>query len=94
MRGRVTDEQGAVLAGAEITVRNEATGAERTTVTDRLGEYLVAALPVGSYRLEVQSGGFQTSVVQNIRIEVAQAAVQNVKLSVGGRTPSPPRSEP
>ena len=86
LRGRVTDEQGAILAGAEITLRNEATGAERTTVSDKLGEYLVPALPVGSYRLEVKSGGFQTAVVQNIHIEVAQAAVQNVKLTVGGRT--------
>ena len=86
LRGRVTDDQGAVVAGASIAVKNLATGEERTTVSDRQGEYLVPALPVGSYRLEVQSTGFQASVMQNLRIEVAQAAVQNVKLSVGGRT--------
>jgi len=86
LRGRVTDDQGAVVAGASIAVKNLATGEERTTVSDRQGEYLVPALTVGSYRLEVQSTGFQASVMQNLRIEVAQAAVQNVKLSVGGRT--------
>jgi hypothetical protein len=86
LRGRVTDDQGAVVAGASISLKNLATGEERTTVSDRQGEYLVPALPVGSYKLEVQSTGFQASVMQNLRIEVAQAAVQNVKLSVGGRT--------
>ena len=86
LRGRVTDDQGAGVAGASIAVKNLATGEERTTVSDRQGEYLVPALTVGSYRLEVQSTGFQASVMQNLRIEVAQAAVQNVKLSVGGRT--------
>jgi len=86
LRGHVTDEQGAVVAGAQIAVKNQATGEERSTVSDRQGEYLVPALPVGSYRLEVQSTGFQVAVVQNLRVEVAQAAVQNVKLSVSGRT--------
>jgi Carboxypeptidase regulatory-like domain/TonB dependent receptor-like, beta-barrel len=86
LRGRVTDEQGAVVAGAQIAVKNQATGEERSTVSDRQGEYLVPALPVGTYRLEVQTTGFQAAVVQNLRVEVAQAAVQNVKLSVSGRT--------
>src|SRR5262245_43282285 len=86
LRGHVTDDQGAVVAGAQVAVKNLATGEERSTVSDRQGEYLLPALPVGSYRLEVQSTGFQPAVLQNLRVEVAQAAVQNVKLSVGGRT--------
>jgi hypothetical protein len=86
LRGRITDEQGAIVAGASITVRNQATGQERSAVSDRQGEYLVSALPVGAYRLEVTSSGFQTAVVQNLRLEVAQALVQNVRLSLGGRS--------
>ena len=86
LRGRVTDEQGAIVAGAQITARNQATGEERSTLADRNGDYVIAALPVGSYRLEVRSQGFQTTVVSDIRLEVAQAAVQNVKLTVGGLT--------
>jgi hypothetical protein len=86
LRGRVTDEQGAVVADAQITVKNEATGQERTTVSDRSGDYQLPALPVGSYRLEIRSTGFQTTVVSGLRLEVAQAAVQNVRLKVGGLT--------
>src|SRR5262245_16209146 len=86
LRGHGTDEQGAIVAGAEITVHNLATGQERTAVTDKDGEYLLSALPVGSYKLEARTTGFQTAVVQSIRLEVAQAAVQNLKLSVGGRS--------
>ena len=66
VRGHVTDEQAAAVAGAQITVRNEATGQERTTVSDRSGDYQLSALPVGSYRLEIRSTGFQTTVVSGL----------------------------
>ncbi len=69
-----------MVADAQITVRNEATGQERTTVSDRAGDYQLSALPVGNYRLEVRSPGFQTTAVSGLRLEVAQAIVQNVRL--------------
>src|SRR5690348_12856507 len=59
IQGTITDESGGVLAGAQVSVRHLATGAERTTQTDSSGNYQVAALPVGSYRLEVHAQGFQ-----------------------------------
>jgi hypothetical protein len=86
LRGRVVDEQGAGVAGAQIGLRNQATGEERTTASDRTGEYQIAALPVGVYQLEVKAGGFQPRLVRDLRLEVAQAVVQNVKLSIGGLT--------
>ena len=86
LRGAVTDEQGAIVAGARVLVRNEATGEERATETDARGEYRVAALPVGLYRVEVRADGFQASVVSGLRLEVAQAAVQDVKLAIGSIT--------
>jgi hypothetical protein len=86
LRGRVTDEQAGAVADAQITVKSEATGQERTTVSDSSGDYLVSALPVGSYRLEIRKSGFQTTVVSGLRLEVAQAAVQNVRLKLGGIT--------
>ncbi len=86
LRGRVTDPQAAAVAGAKIVVRNQATGEARTTVTDSQGEYQVAALPVGTYRLEVSQEGFQSGAIPDIRVAVAQAVVQNVRLAVSGRT--------
>jgi hypothetical protein len=84
LRGTVTDEQGAVVADAQILLRNQATGQERSTVSDKAGEYQLASLPVGAYTLEVKANGFQTRTLRDIRLEVAQTAVQNVRLSIGG----------
>ena len=84
LRGTVADTQGAALPGANITVRNQATGEERTAVSDRDGIYSVAALAPGLYRLEVKLDKFQSQVVTDIRLEVAQIAVQNIKLGIGG----------
>ena len=44
----------------------------------------VAALAPGLYRLEVKLDKFQSQVVTDIRLEVAQIAVQNIKLGIGG----------
>jgi hypothetical protein len=52
IRGSITDQSGAVLPGVAIAVRNEATGIERMTLSDESGNYQVAALPVGIYKVE------------------------------------------
>src|SRR6266496_324381 len=83
LRGTVSDEQGAALAGAKILVKSQATGEERTTQSDSRGEFQVASVPVGVYRLEVRADGFQTKVVKDLRLEVAQTMVQNVRLAIG-----------
>src|SRR3989454_11320108 len=83
LRGTVSDDQGAALAGAKILVKNQATGEERTTQSDSRGEFQVASVPVGAYRLEVRADGFQTKVVKDLRLEVAQTMVQNVRLAIG-----------
>src|SRR5688572_8514642 len=56
--GQVVDESGAVLPGVTVT----ATGPVRreTAVTDVRGEYRLASLPIGTYRLEYVLPGFQT----------------------------------
>ena len=80
LQGTVTDETGAVIPGAKITVTNEATSVARTTLTDSSGNYLVAALPVGSYRVEVESNGLQHQVVQGLVLEVSRTVAQNFSL--------------
>src|SRR4029079_3516641 len=63
LQGSVTDQTGAVMAGAKIVTRNRTNGIEPTTQTDSSGNYQIAALPVGSYRVEVQAQGFQTAIL-------------------------------
>lgn len=88
LQGVVTDPSGAIVANAKVVVHNHATGIERTTQTDASGAYQVAALPVGTYRVEVRAQGFQTAVVNSLQLEVSQTIVQNIPLTVGGASES------
>ncbi|MDT7807696.1 MAG: hypothetical protein QOJ70_1509 [Acidobacteriota bacterium] len=83
LQGTVTDPQGAVVPNAKVSVRSQATGAERTAQTDDSGNYQVASLQPGAYRVEVQAQGFQTLSVNQLDIEVARTVVQNFQLTVG-----------
>ena len=57
IQGNITDAQGAVVPGATITVRNVATGVERSLVSDAAGDYLAPSLAPGRYRVEAQLVG-------------------------------------
>src|SRR5690606_41977136 len=52
--GTVTDETGAVLPGAPVTVNNVDTAFTENTLTDDRGNYLFPRLPVGQYQLTVE----------------------------------------
>ena len=84
IQGTITDQSGAALAGAQVIVRNQATGVERTAQTDSSGNYQVAALPVGEYRIEVQAQGFQPLTANDLTLEVGRTVVQNFQMRVGG----------
>ncbi len=83
LQGTVSDSKGAVVPNATVTVRNRSTAFERVTQTDTDGNYQVAALPVGTYSIEVKIEGFKTQVADNVTVEVAKTVVQNFQLDVG-----------
>ena len=83
IEGLVTDQHGAVIAGAEVIARDPAIGVTRQAITEDSGRYQIAALPLGDYRLEVRSKGFQTGVLERVRIEVARKLTQDFQLQVG-----------
>jgi hypothetical protein len=83
LQGKVMDAAAAFVAGAKLTVLNQATGAERVVQADSEGNYRVAALPVGVYRVAVQAPGFQTQIVENLIIEVGRWVSQDFRLQVG-----------
>jgi Carboxypeptidase regulatory-like domain/TonB dependent receptor len=69
--GTVTDPSGALVSGAKVTVRNVATGLERSTQTSADGSYSIPELPIGTYTVTITQSGFQTSVTRNVVVEVA-----------------------
>ena len=58
--GKVSDQQGGVLPGATVVVRNVNTGLSLTQVTNAAGIYNFPSLDPGSYRVEVSLTGFNT----------------------------------
>src|SRR5262249_45670020 len=83
LRGRIVDSDGAGVPTAKITVANPEIGVDRLAQTDDEGNYQVAALPVGTYRIEVQAEGFQTKILEKVLVEVGRTIVQDFRLPVG-----------
>src|SRR5262245_5485709 len=83
IRGTVTDATGAVVPGANVTVKGEGTGFTRTTVTNSAGLYSFAELPVGTYTVEAGLSGFKSAVVKGVVLNVADVRALDVKLEPG-----------
>ena len=81
--GTVTDPSGAVVAGATVKARNEATGLERTTTTSADGSYALPELPIGTYTLSVSQSGFQTFAVTGVSVDVATERRVDAALKTG-----------
>ncbi|HEV2802877.1 MAG TPA: TonB-dependent receptor [Pyrinomonadaceae bacterium] len=83
IRGTVTDPNGAVVAGASVTLINETTNERRTVVSNDEGEYSLAALPPAPYLIEVEAPNFKRQSGQRIVLQVNQEARLNVRLDIG-----------
>lgn len=83
-RGRVTDPSGAAIPAATVTVRENATNLTRSTLTDSMGQYLIANLPAGSYEITVDHPGFDQSKQSNLAFHVGEEATVDFSLHVGG----------
>jgi len=79
----VTDAQGAVVAGANVTVHNVNTGLDRFTTTSADGSYSIPELPIGTYTVTVSESGFQKGVTTNIAVDVAAEKRVDVTLKPG-----------
>ena len=81
--GTVTDQSGAVVSGATITVKNTATGLERSTQTSADGSYSIPELPIGTYTVTVTQSGFQTSITREVVVNVATERRVDTQLKTG-----------
>ena len=80
--GIVTDDQGGVLPGVTVTVRNADTGVTRDIVTETDGQYRAAALPPGRYEISAELAGFTKVTTTGIVLATGQEVRQNLKLQV------------
>src|SRR5205814_1940790 len=81
--GTVEDQNGAVIAGAEVTTASSTTGADRKVTTDATGNYAVPSLPPGTYRVRVTASGFHT-LTFDVEVVITQTTTLNVDLPLAG----------
>src|SRR6266576_3005489 len=81
--GTITDASGAVIVGAEISVRNTATGIIRNTTADSAGFYTVPNLNPGPYEVKVTARGFTTALQSSLTLAVGAQQSLNIPMKVG-----------
>ena len=84
--GTVTDKSGAVVAGADVTLKNISGSLTRNTTTNTDGAYVISGLPGDTYDLSVTAKGFQKFTAQKVVLQVAEKARIDVQLTVGAIT--------
>src|SRR2546422_3170907 len=81
--GRVTDETGAVVPGAKITITNVGTNDSRSVIVNDSGEYAMPQLAPGQYTVIAEYAGFNKVVRSGIVLETGQQARIDIALKVG-----------
>ena len=83
LQGVVTDPSGAAVRGADVVVRNTATGDARALATDGAGRYHVPLLPPGEYEIRASTRGFRPIVRRGVQLAVGETVVIDLALEVG-----------
>src|SRR5215218_6461130 len=81
--GRVVDAKQASIAGASVTITNEATHVSQTQTTTEAGVYAFEALPVGDYTVTVEQPGFKKFQKTGNQLEVNNPLTVDIVLEVG-----------
>ena len=83
LNGTVVDPQGAVVAGATVTIKNAAVNISRTVTTNNSGEYSIIGLPPGDYEITAQAATFKKTVISPVKLTVGQSATLEIKMELG-----------
>lgn len=86
VQGTIGDPSGAVIAGATVTVKNAATGAERKATTNNGGQYVIPSVPAGAVTLIVEAPGFKKFEQSGNVIQANVTATLNATMTIGQAT--------
>src|SRR5690349_24841626 len=78
--GTVTDQSGAIVPGASVTLSNQATGIERRAVSNNSGFFIFTNAQPGSYTPKAEKAGFKTVQTASYDIRVNQTVSQSLTL--------------
>ena len=83
LTGNVTDQSGAVVAGAKVEALNTGTGAKKIVATDERGVFLFSDLQAGVYKLTITAASFKSVVQENLKIDANTSRRLDAQLEVG-----------
>lgn len=81
--GTVTDQAGARIGGAEVTVTNVERNQPTKAITNEEGAFSANLLRIGTYSVTAEKKGFQKTVQQNVEVGVNQSVKVDLTLKVG-----------
>ncbi len=84
IRGRVVDQQRAVLPGVVVVVRNQDTGNFRETLSNADGTFFISGIRPGPYEMSAGLPGFKKYTQRDILVSVGETTSVDVRLEVGG----------
>ncbi len=84
--GTVTDQSGALMPGAKVTLVNRETQFTRVVETNTSGQYVASAIPTGGYTITVEKAGFKQLRRTGIQLTLASTLTVDLQLSVGAVT--------
>jgi hypothetical protein len=86
--GTITDQTGAVVADAPVSLKNVDTGQVYAGASSDAGNYTVPQLPIGDYNLTVAVPGFKTYEHSKFHLSADQTLREDIALQVGQSTES------
>jgi len=84
--GMVKDQSQAVVSGAKVTLRNQATGLKQSTITDAAGSYAFPIVAVGTYELNIEAAGFKPFKRGGLVVNIGSSAQIDTSLEVAGQS--------
>src|SRR5262249_36580718 len=84
--GTLTDQTGAGVPKATITVTNKSTGLKKEATTDDAGYYSIRNLPEGVYDLAITAGGFRPYTQKDLNVSINAVTRVDAAMQVGGLT--------
>src|SRR5947209_14336601 len=84
--GTVTDQTGAGVPNAKVTITDQAKGTKFEVTSNEAGNYTKDRLIPGNYTIEVEATGFRTAVSRDVVVNVDQAARVDMNMTVGNVT--------
>ena len=86
IEGTVHDSTGAIVAGAQVTVRDTRLGVEKATRTNDAGYFRIDSIAASTYSIEIQTSGFKTWTQAGLTLQVGEIRTLAPALQVGAVT--------